>query len=292
MRLKDHLLYWLQTPFFHHSTGKPLTTSESIRVDNYIKQGLSPFSSEPLPFNTVNRLKSSNYSYDWYRIISRRDSKKGHWRFGDVTEALQEPTFVKSRPISTNNQNNILLPLDTNRHLTFYRDKRDFHGKNDCAIWRGAAYQKHRISFLEATSSIGSCNVASIHHRGKHFWSKPPGWMSIQKQLCNKFIFAIEGNDVASNLKWVMGSNSIAIMPKPKYETWFCESFLEPGRHYIEIAEDFSDVEDVLEHYLNNPKVCKEILDEAHLFVSPFRDLTREFQIARQVVERYVEAVQ
>jgi len=292
MRFKDHLLYWLKSPFFQYSSGKPLSTSESIRVENYLKPGLSPFSSEPLPLNTVNRFKSSNYTYDWYRIINRRDSRKGLWLFGDITEALPEPTFVKSRPISTNNQNNILLPLDTNRHLTLYRDKQDFQDKMDCAIWRGAAYQQHRIAFLEATSPIEICNVAGTHHKGKYFSNKSHDWIPIQQQLGNKFIFAIEGNDVASNLKWVMGSNSIAIMPKPKYETWFCESFLEPGRHYIEIAEDFSDVADVIEYYLHNPKLCKEILDEAHLFVSPFRDLTREFQIARQVVERYVEAVQ
>ena len=41
----------------------------------------------------------------------------------------------------------------------------------------------------------------------------------------HKFILCIEGNDVASNLKWVMSSNSVAVMPKPKFESWFMEKY-------------------------------------------------------------------
>ena len=47
--------------------------------------------------------------------------------------------------------------------------------------------------------------------------------MPISKQLCYKFIFCIEGADTATNIKWVMSSNSLCVMPKPKYETWFME---------------------------------------------------------------------
>ena len=43
-----------------------------------------------------------------------------------------------------------------------------------------------------------------------------PKWiknrMTINEQLQYKFILCFEGNDVASNLKWVMSSNSIAII--------------------------------------------------------------------------------
>ena len=49
-----------------------------------------------------------------------------------------------------------------------------------------------------------------------------------------------EGVDVATNLKWVMSSNSIAVMPRPKIESWFMENKLIPEKHYIEIKEDLS----------------------------------------------------
>ena len=51
----------------------------------------------------------------------------------------------------------------------------------------------------------------------------PEWWgekISIQAHLNCKFIMALEGNDVASNLKWVMSSNSIAVM-QAYCETWF-----------------------------------------------------------------------
>ena len=47
----------------------------------------------------------------------------------------------------------------------------------------------------------------------------PEEWMTdkktIREHLDYKFIIALEGNDVASNLKWVMSSNSLAVMTRP-----------------------------------------------------------------------------
>ena len=72
---------------------------------------------------------------------------------------------------------------------------------------------------------------------------------TINEHLDYKFIMALEGIDVASNLKWVMSSNSIAVMPRPTCETWFMEGTLIPNYHYIEIKPDFSDLEERLNYY-------------------------------------------
>ncbi len=48
-------------------------------------------------------------------------------------------------------------------------------------------------------------------------------FMSIDEQLGHKFIMCIRGNDVATNLKWVMSSSSIAVMPRPDVESWYME---------------------------------------------------------------------
>ena len=65
---------------------------------------------------------------------------------------------------------------------------------------------------------------------------------------------ALEGIDVASNLKWVMSSNSIAVMPRPTCETWFMEGTLIPDYHYIEIKPDFSDLEERLNQYITTER--------------------------------------
>ena len=67
-------------------------------------------------------------------------------------------------------------------------------------------------------------------------WTKPH--ISMYDHLNYKFILAIEGYDVATNLKWIMSSNSLAVMPRPTYETWFMEGTLIPGYHYVEIRPE------------------------------------------------------
>ncbi|MDE4959522.1 glycosyl transferase family 90, partial [Francisella tularensis subsp. holarctica] len=59
------------------------------------------------------------------------------------------------------------------------------------------------------------------------------GFLSIQDQIKYKYIVSIEGYDVATNLKWIMNSNSLCFMNKPKYETWFMEGTLIPNHHYV-----------------------------------------------------------
>ena len=49
-----------------------------------------------------------------------------------------------------------------------------------------------------------------------------------------------------------MSSKSVAVMPKPKFESWFMEATLIPNFHYIEIKDDYSDLNDKLEYYIEN----------------------------------------
>ena len=43
-----------------------------------------------------------------------------------------------------------------------------------------------------------------------------------------KGIIMIEGNDVASGLKWALLSQSVVLMPPPKHTSWAMEELLEP----------------------------------------------------------------
>ena len=47
------------------------------------------------------------------------------------------PTFVKSRPISSNNQNSILLKLNRVKLFHFIKDPKKFENKKNQAVWRG-----------------------------------------------------------------------------------------------------------------------------------------------------------
>lgn len=100
-------------------------------------------------------------------------------------------------------------------------------------------------------------------------------------------VATIEGNDVATNLKWVMSSNSVAVMPRPRIESWFMEGKLIPDYHYIEIKPDYSDLIEKLEFYIANPEKAEAIIRHAHEYVDRFRDPDRELLIARLTAGRY-----
>jgi hypothetical protein len=111
--------------------------------------------------------------------------------------------------------------------------------------------------------------------------------MSIYDQLRYRYILALEGNDVASNLKWVMSSNSVAVMPKPKMETWFMEGKLVAGYHYVEIADDYSDLPDKILYYEKHPEEAKEIVRHANEWCKPFVNKRRERLIEVMTLRKY-----
>ena len=97
----------------------------------------------------------------------------------------------------------------------------------------------------------------------------------------------VEGVDVATNLKWVMSSSSIAVMPKPEIESWFMEKTLIPDFHYIEIKRDYSDLEEKLKYYINNKDKCLEIIKNANKYTSQFKNKKIEDIISLLVLKKY-----
>lgn len=234
---------------------------------------------------------SSVYFLDAYDIISWfKGSFKWNYVPGDVIHIPEIPSIVKSRPIAGKNENSVLLKLVKVRHFIFIKDKLKFSEKLDKLIFRGKVDGKpHRISFMERYFTHPMCDLGNITNNKKF----PPEWTvvksTIYDQLKFKFILSLEGNDVASNLKWIMSSNSIAVMPKPKYETWFMEGKLKANHHYIEIKDDYSDLEERLQFYIENPEEANKIINYANDYVSQFFDKEREHLIGLAVLNKYLE---
>lgn len=205
--------------------------------------------------------------------------------FGDIIHVPDYPSIVKSRPLSDDNANSIVLNLDKVRHFCFVDDKTEFKDKRDVVIFRGDAYNKpRRQQFIAMYKDHPMCDIADVDPRlpdaGKYM-------MTLYQHLDYKFIMALEGNDVASNLKWVMSSNSIAVMPRPTCETWFMEGRLMPDYHYIEIKPDYSDLIERVTYYAEHPQEAQRIIDNAHNYVSQFFDKRRERLISLLVLDKY-----
>ncbi|RJX72399.1 lipopolysaccharide A protein [Vibrio sinensis] len=208
--------------------------------------------------------------------------------FGDETHIEPLPTLFKARPVAGDNQNSVLFKLDKRRHFRFVNDTLSFDDKKDMAVFRGAVTQPHRIRFMQALFDhplvdAGQSNPSSEHPE----WQQP--FMSVEEQLQYKFLICLEGNDVASNLKWAMSSNSVVITPKMHFETWFMEGTLQAGIHYIEVKDDFSDFEEKIEYYLAHPEEAKQIIRNAHEYLKPFMNEELEQLVSIKVLERYFE---
>src|SRR5690606_30754207 len=157
--------------------------------------------------------------------------------------------------------------------------------KKDILIGRANVTQPHRIRFYQQYFDHPMCDLGQTNRSVNPQWIKEK--LSISRHLDYKFVLALEGNDVATNLKWVMSSNSLAVMPTPKFETWFMEASLIPDYHYVHIKDDFSNLEEKLNYYLQNPEKALEIIKNANAYVAQFKDKQREDLISLLVLEKY-----
>lgn len=265
------------------------------RVEYYCKlKSITPLSESALRI-ADHTLKNKNYPsayfHDTYEYIRYFNSDlKWEHLFGDIIHVPEVPTIVKSRPLGCDNSNSVMLKLDKLRHFITLKDSTPFEKKDNLAIFRGDIVGKlERHRFLEMYMNHPLCDVGDVSPRPE----SPIEWqreaMSLYDHLRYKFVFALEGNDVASNLKWVMSTNSLAVMPKPTCEIWFMEGRLRGGEHYVEIAVDYSDVESQLQYYIDHPKEANEISRNANEYTKQFFNPEREDLISLMVLQRYFE---
>lgn len=209
---------------------------------------------------------------------------------GDKPYVAPEPAIVKNRPIVEHNENSVILNLDKNRHFLFVRDNKPWRDKKNMTIFRGdlGPRKENRDVFMNRWYGHPMVDAASTNRSEQHpEWQR--GKLTIGDHLDFKFIMSLEGNDVASNLKWIMSSNSIAVTPCLTQETWFMEGTLIPNYHYIEVKPDFSDLEERLTYYIEHPDEAEAIIQHAHDYISQFRDEKREKLISVLVLKKYFD---
>ena len=161
-----------------------------------------------------------------------------------------------------------------------------FQAKKPLAVFRGACHQQHRREFLKLTAGVPGTDIGDTRKSGAE-----PGfqrdYLSVPQQREYKFILSVEGNDVATNLKWILSSNSLCFMRRPRCETWFMEGRLEAGRHFVALNDDYSDLGEKIDFYNRNPERALEIIRNAQAHVAQFRDARSERTVALMVLAKY-----
>ena len=204
--------------------------------------------------------------------------------FGDVIDVPKVPSIVKDRPIRDDNKNAVLMKLDKFRHFNMPADSMRFQNKRPAVVWRGELNNPMRTVFLKAVRDLPFCDVGSPKSTAAAY-RKP--YLSIDQQRRYRYIVLLEGNDVATNLKWIMSSNSLCLMPPPTYETWFAEKQIEADVHYVPLAPDFSDLAEKMRYFEQHPAEAERIIAAANAYCRKFCNEQAEQAISLLVLYKY-----
>jgi hypothetical protein len=232
---------------------------------------------------------------------------------GDCRERFPIPTFVKSRMICDRDSPCVLLPLDRGRHWSDVSvaaaQDIPFRDKADTLVWRGGTtgvfkrwtaqtvyssrFYISTLGALQAGLDIGYSEIVQLDDTNTDIpletvraRLRPP--LDLRQQLQSKFLLSLEGNDVATGLKWMLYSNSAVVMPEPTCESWACEGELNPFEHYIPVKHDLSDIEEVYDWCLGHPDACEAIALNGKRYIEAFLEEARETEILHEVISGYL----
>lgn len=235
---------------------------------------------------------------------------------GDVTQCHKKPYITKSRPIDCNS--NIIILLNIHRHWGNVKGIKkidiNFDNKKSVSIWRGTTtgsenrkgnrfdlinkwYGKNKmidVGFSFICRNDEKDNMDVYLNKKNKYSNKVTGKMTIEQLLQYKYLISVEGNDVASGLKWMLYSNSLVLMPKPTVVSWFMEDHLVPYYHYIPIKDDWSDLLDQINWCEKNQDKCKEIIKNANDYVKRFLDEFEygfAYKIHKTIADKYYKNI-
>jgi len=223
------------------------------------------------------------------------------------------PVLGKARVIGSNNIT--LLKLNKPRHwgrdFELGRiDEIGFFSKSQRCFWRGVPtgdwfsegasnsrlklFEKYHnsnsqfidfgLSAYEASTRI---KLDSSTLNAVKAWVK--GFVPVREILRYAFILSLEGNDVATSLKWILASNSIPVMPAPRFESWLLESNLEDGIHYIDINIDRDDLAQKVLNWSLLAEEMAPIAFNGRAYIDAFTDLVNERHLELSVLKCFLE---
>ena len=306
MDIESRVKYYLGNLYLYHSFKKKITYNFEIK-EEIITYGIMQLINKDILNSNNYDNQIRHYLSDLKKYINQSDIINFQLLivFGDISHKVDKFAFTKSRPVDMKNNYNILLNLNTPRHWGCLGevDKYDipFFSKINKVVWRGTntgspncdvnlrylLISKYQNSSNKNIDTKFSHLSQKNNYTGNLIFDKMP----IKELLQNKFLISIEGNDVATNLKWIMYSNSLVLMPKPTICSWFMEDKLIPDFHYVELKSDLSDLEDKYNWCCKNLDKCEKIVRNAKLYVSQFLNFDKEKEIVKKILNIYTNII-
>ena len=275
-------------------------TRDTFRASERRQPSLSSMADTIIPLETLESCKDINmYCSDAFDTLSKANKNSSMhllamFKFGDKnTELASYPVVGKARPVlKKNSYASIIWPLNTHRHYgqleELWRNKIgtktktppkevEWKDKESKVFWRGTT-TGDRVDLLKRWIHYDS-NVIDIafHKTGSSYRGKFLGnyleshnkrqQASVDEMLKYRYLLSVEGNDVPTGLKWMLYSNSVVLMSPPTMSSWAMEDLLLPFVHYIPLADDYSNLFEMVQWAEEHQDACQVISKRATDFI-------------------------
>jgi hypothetical protein len=169
------------------------------------------------------------------------------------------------------------------------------------AFWNGKtgrdrclAMERCRLVLLSGNSTLLDTGLNRMYSRMNSTIDGVPlvrNKLSMKDQLRYKAIIMIEGNDVATGLKWALMSNSVLMIPPPTLTTWAMEELLEPWVHYVPLDASLGDAEEKMQWVLDHDREAQEIARRGGLWMKDMvyhpDAATDDQAVYKEILRRY-----
>mmetsp|Transcript_16468 Transcript_16468/g.39420 ORF Transcript_16468/g.39420 Transcript_16468/m.39420 type:complete len:893 (-) Transcript_16468:105-2783(-) len=220
--------------------------------------------------------------------------------YGDCSheeDKVDRPHFARFR---RRDQNAILWPLgigyysgDLVKSGLIRSMDIHFKDKKAKAVLRGGTGSSQQMT-LSLSELVNSTTDAATQNKSFFVDETSQRKNRIQNMLTYRYLMVHENNDIINmDLIWMLASESVVLMPPELQMTsWFMEGFLKPYIHFVPVASDYSDIDEIIRWCEDNLEETKIISERATLFVYDMlldRQSERENEMVKfEVMERYV----
>lgn len=252
-----------------------------------------------LELKSSKRLRDTNYVFPILEVLKSFPKELRNVYFGiSFGDSLKATSGCISKIRGKDHKNVILSKLNPRRHWDMLNDIKTldipFGEKINEVIFRGedTGHRKGcRLNLMKTYfSGYPQINVG-FSKRSKrdvaNLFQKSA--MTPKEILKYKYIISVEGNDVASGLKWQLLSNSVVFMRKPTLFSWAMEDKLKPYLHYIPLKYDFSDLVEQMDWANRNQEWTQKISMNSTEYMQQFLDLNRENEIQSLVMKEVLK---
>lgn len=214
--------------------------------------------------------------------------------FVSVSNPSEYPIFHKNKYVlGQSNKKNMPYAIDiVDRHYLYhnlYHSFRSFHEgipfhKKENKIVYGGQNRGNHYNFLKRRD----IQITQRDYFRSNSVSKKnviyEGWIDRIEMIRYKYILDIDGQaSTWDATAWKLNSGSVILKTESGWRQWFYDEYL-PNVHFIEIKEDFSDLQEKYEWCENHPAECLEM-------ISKCKELFQKIYNFRNIIEYTITVV-